>query len=109
MKEYGKVNRAFWTGLEVQDLNYLIARYLGKKNVDGVIISNIESNSPAERANLEIGDIITEVNDIKIHNTKDIWDVIENLDVKGGDVLKLKIFRNQKYITVEIKLEKIQD
>lgn len=109
LRKYGKVNRSFWTGLEVQDLNYLIARYLGKQNVDGVIISNIESNSPADKANLQIGDIIVEVNGIKIHSTKDIWDVIENMDVKGGDILRLKIFRNQKYIIVEIRLEKIPD
>ncbi len=109
LKKYGKVNRSFWTGLEVQDLNYLIARYLGKKDVSGVIISDIESNSPAEKAHLQIGDIIVEVNDVKIKNTKDIWDVIENMDARGGDMLKLKIFRNQKYMDVTIRLEKIPE
>ncbi|MFX0138634.1 MAG: S1C family serine protease [Candidatus Hodarchaeota archaeon] len=107
LREYGEVNRSFWTGLEVEDLNPLIARYLSKKNTKGVIISNIEPNSPAEKANLEVGDIITEVNDTIIRNTRDIWNIIENLDIRGGDMLKLKIFRNQEYITVKIRLEKL--
>jgi len=107
LKEYGEVNRSFWTGLEVEDLNPLITRYLGKKNSEGVIISNIEPNSPAEKANLNVGDIIVEVNDNKIRNTRAIWNVIENLDIKGGDFLKFKIFRSQKYITIKIKLEKL--
>ncbi len=107
LKEYGAVNRSFWTGLEVEDLNPLIARYLGKKDRLGVIISNIEPNSPAEKASLKIGDIIVEVNDNKIQNTRDIWSVIENMDIKGGDELKLKIFRDQKYVIVKIQLEKL--
>ncbi|MBD3289944.1 trypsin-like serine protease [candidate division KSB1 bacterium] len=107
LKEHGAVNRSFWTGLEVEDLNPLIARYLGKKDRMGVIISNIEPNSPAEKANLQVGDIIVEVNDNKIRNTRDIWSVIENMDIKGGDELKLKIFRDQKLITVRIRLEKL--
>ncbi|MBN2013048.1 trypsin-like peptidase domain-containing protein [candidate division KSB1 bacterium] len=109
LKKFGKVNRSFWTGLEVQELNYLIARYLGKKDVNGVIISDIEQNSPAGKANLQVGDIIVEVNDTKISSTKDIWNIIENMDAKGGDVLKLKIFRNQNYMTVNIQLEKIPE
>ena len=50
-----------------------------------------------------------EVNDEKIRNTTDIWDVIENIDAKSGDTLKLKIFRNQKYMIVRIKLEQYPD
>ena len=107
LKEYGAVNRSFWTGLEVEDLNPLIARYLGKNDRLGVIISNIEPNSPAEKAHLKVGDIIVEVNDNKISNTRDIWSIIENMDIKGGDNLKLKIFRDQKYINVKIQLEKL--
>jgi len=107
LKEHGEVNRSFWTGLEVEDINPLIARYLGKKTKDGVIISNIETNSPAEKARLQVGDIIVEVNDTKIRSTKDIWNVIENMDARGGDILNLKIFRDQQYIEVEIRLEKL--
>lgn len=107
LKQFGEVNRAFWTGLEVDDLNYLIARYLGKKDLEGVIVSNIEPNSPASRTNLEIGDVIVEVNGVKVRNTRSIQDVIDNLDVKGGDVLTLKIYRNRKFIKVKITLEQL--
>jgi serine protease Do len=107
LKEHGEVNRSFWTGLEVEDLTPMMARYLRLRDSDGVIISNIEPNSPAERANLKLGDIIIEVNEIKIRNTRSIWNIIESRDVKGGDVLKLKIFRDQKDIEVEIRLEKL--
>lgn len=107
LKEHGKVNRSFWTGLEVEDITPMMARYLGRRHSDGVIVSNVEPNSPAAKANLQVGDIIIEVNDIKIRDTRSIWNIIESIDVKGGDILKLKLFRNQKYITVEIRLEKL--
>jgi serine protease Do len=106
LKEYGKVNRSFRTGLEVQDLTRMIARYLGKDDLNGVIISEIENNSPAERAGLAVGDVIVEVNDTVITDTEEIWNIIENMDLKSGDMLKLKIFRNRKYFMANLKLEK---
>jgi len=109
LKTFGEVNRSFWTGLEVEDLNSLIARYFGKTDTDGVIVSNIEPNSPAAKTKLKVGDIIIAVDDNKIHNTKDLRELIESLDYRGGDVLNLKVFREKKIISVSIKLEKLPD
>lgn len=107
LKQYGKVDRSFWTGLEVEDLNSLIARYFGKTDTDGVIVSNIVPNSPASQTNLKVGDIIIAIDDMKIKNTKDLRELIESLDYKGGDVLNLKVFRDKKIIDVKIQLGKL--
>ncbi|MBN1155251.1 trypsin-like peptidase domain-containing protein [candidate division KSB1 bacterium] len=107
LRQYGKVDRAFWTGLEVEDLNSLIARYFGKTDTDGVIVSNIEANSPAAQTNLKVGDIIIEVEDNKIKNTRDLRELIESLDYKSGDELRLKVFRDKRVIDVTIQLGKL--
>ncbi len=108
LREYGGVNRRFKTGLEVENLTYTLARYFGLKNTDGVIISNVESKSPAERAGLKVGDIIIEINEYPIQNTRDIWKVLDDLDAKGGDVLTLKVFRRNKSIKVLLRLEELR-
>lgn len=108
LREYGRVNRRFRTGLEIEDVTYTLARYLGLRTTDGVIISDVESNSPASRAGFKIGDVIVEINDQTIQNKKDVWEVIDNLDAKGGDILNLKIIRKNKYLKIPLRLEEIR-
>jgi len=108
LRLYGKVNRRFRTGLEIDNLTYRLARYFGLNSTDGVIISNVESNSPAEQAGLKIGDIIVEINEYPIRDTENIWQVIDDLDAKGGDILTLKIIRNRKYLKISLRLEEIR-
>ncbi len=108
LREYGKVNRRFRTGLEMEDLTYSLARYLGLRSTDGVIVSSVESKSPASRAGFKIGDVIVEINDQIIRNKEDIWAVIDNSDAKGGDVLDLKVIRKNKYLKLSLRLEEIK-
>jgi len=108
LREYGRVNRRFRTGLEIEDVTYTLARYLGLRTTDGVIISDVESNSPASRAGFKIGDVVVEINDQTIQNKLDVWEVIDNLDAKGGDILNLKIIRKNKYLKIPLRLEEIK-
>ncbi len=108
LRQYGGVNRRFWTGLEVENLNYSLARYLGLNSTKGVIISNIEARSPAARAQLQVGDVIIGIDDHVIQNTRDIWRVIEDTDAKGGDVLVLKIIRKGKSMNIPLQLEELK-
>lgn len=108
LRQYGKVNRRFRTGLEIDNLTYRLARYFGLNSTDGVIISSVESDSPAEQAGLKIGDIIVEINDYPIRDTEDIWQVIDDLDAKGGDILTLKVIRNRRYLKISLRLEEIR-
>jgi len=108
LREYGRVNRRFRTGLEIEDVTYTLARYLGLRTTDGVIISDVESNSPASRAGFKIGDVVVEINDQTIQNKLDVWEVIDNLDAKGGDILNLKIIRKNKYLNIPLRLEEIK-
>ena len=108
LREYGGVNRKFRTGLEVENLNYSLARYLGLENTNGVIISNIVSGSPSERAQLKIGDVIVDIDGTSIRTTGDIWRIIDNMDAKGGDVLALKVLRRGRYSKVLLRLEELR-
>ncbi|MFQ6113054.1 MAG: S1C family serine protease, partial [bacterium] len=107
LKDYGEVNRRWWSGLEVEDLTPLIARYFGLRTVHGVIVTNVEKNSPAAKVGLEIGDIITEVNDQRIRSVDDIYKIIDEYDLRGGDKLTLKIIRNRKSFKIDLQLEKL--
>ncbi len=105
LKEHGEVNRRFRTGLQVDDISPIVARYFRLGSTRGVIVTDIEKNSSAARAGLEVRDIILEVNGKKIGDERDIWSVIENSDLRGGDKLNFKVLRDQQILNISMKLE----
>jgi len=104
LKLSGKVDRSFWTGLEVQSLNPSIAKYYGLTKTEGVIITEVVKRSPGQKAGLQIGDIIFEINGSRVSNDESVFDQLK--DAKAGDILKLKIQRNDKTLDMDLKLEK---
>ncbi len=73
----------------------------------GAAVKEIVEDSPAQKAGLEINDIITEVNGKEIKSSSDLSDTVKGASV--GDVLKLKVYRQGKTIDVDITVsEKIQ-
>ncbi len=109
LKRHGRVDRSFRTGIEVDDLSPLVARYLGLRSTRGAIITNIARGSSAERAGLKVGDVILEVDGKPIADRRDIFRIIEDLDVRGGDVLEFTIYRDGKLYKIPVKLEKINE
>ncbi len=64
---FGQVRRGS-LGVEVQDITADLARAFNLDKNGGVIITDVEPDSPADSAGLQAGDIITKLNGIKIQN-----------------------------------------
>jgi len=67
----------------------------------------IEENSPAEKADLQEGDIILELNGQKIDLRHQLASIIRQYDV--GDVITLKVLRGDKTFDIEVILGKYPD
>ena len=104
LKKSGKIERDYWTGIDVNPVDDRIARYFGMDKPEGVIISNIAKGSPGEEGGFKVGDIIVEVNNEMIANQDDISAVFSQ--GKVGDVFQLKILRDKKYLILSLKLER---
>ena len=96
---YGKI-RQVWLGFQGQEIGTLMARSLERSTTDGVIITYVESGSPAEEAGLQRGDIIVEMDGIPVKSANDANAKINSLRV--GDRLQVKIERNGRTTTVEV-------
>ena len=106
LKRKGKVDRKFWTGMEIKPVDVQIARYFGLKQAQGVIVSDVAKSSPADRAGVQIADIIVEINGERITDDSRLLDIMQ--DSRAGDLWKMKIYRDKKIIAINLKLEKLQ-
>ena len=104
LRNNGKIERRFWTGLDIQPIDARVARYFGLEKAEGVIVSDVKRASPAERAGFKVGDIIIEINGEKIITDDNVQSVVG--DARTGDMLKVRVYREKKYLTLDLKLEK---
>ncbi len=89
-----------WLGIEAHEINPDIARALGLKSTDGVVITGIARNSPAHRAGLQPGDVIRAIDGKKIATGSDALVVISSR--RPGSKLNLSVVRDGKETTVEV-------
>jgi len=107
LKKFGKVDRNFWTGLRIQNVDKGIAEYFGLKRNYGVLVKEIIRNSPADKSNFQVYDIITDINNIKVDNSNTLIGLLQ--DYKTGDAVSLGVIRDGKRIVKKMKLERQND
>ena len=107
LKQYGKIERNFITGLHVQSIDKTMQKLLKIGNKTGVIITNIDSDSSGENAGLLIGDVILKVNNNVIQDISDILKIINEGLHKVGDFITLDIFRNGEDKSIQLELKGI--
>ncbi len=88
-------------GAQVQELTPDLAAYFGAK--DGVLVASVTADSPASRAGLRAGDVITAVNGSAVTSSADLLRRVRT----AGDSqeLTLGIVRDRKESSVAVKLD----
>ena len=104
IKQKGGVNRNYWLGFRVQDLNPVITKALGLKTKDGVIITQVDPGSSAAKAGLATEDVIIRVNDHRVTDSESLISILSDTDLQVGDKLDLVILRNKEEKNIEMKL-----
>jgi len=105
LKEFGKVERNYNTGIHVQSVDRFIKRYLRLPTEEGVLIRDVEKRSSGERAGLRIGDVILRVNNRKVNAANDIIRIIDEGFLKVGDSVHLSLWREGGSINTIMQLE----
>ena len=101
--EKGSVSRA-WLGISFRPVTANIADSLGLKKVDGVIITGLQTGSPADKGGLKVGDVILSANGKKITKKIRLPMIIAHAPI--GKRIKLNVIRNGKAKELKILLVK---
>lgn len=100
--KHGKI-RSFYTGISVQDVDALIAQNLKLKNPHGVIINNLDKNSPGKRAGLKVGDVVVKVDDYEVEDATGITEVFYQFF--PGDTVEITLLRGGNEKRLPLVLE----
>ena len=100
--EHGEVKRGR-LGFSAQDLTPELAQAFGISRNKGVVVSRVESDSPADKADLQVGDVIVAVNNREVASSAQVRNEIGLLRI-GGRV-KIEILRNGKERTLTATVE----
>ena len=100
----GRVRRSY-IGLGGQNvsLNRRIVRFFNLPAETGILVQSIDNNSPAKRAGLSEGDIITFFEDHPIKGIDDLHRLLT--DEKVGFNSKITVIRNSECLTLNITPE----
>lgn len=99
--EKGKIVRA-WLGIYYQDVDEKAAAYLELPLAEGVIITEVVKNSPADKMGLKKYDVIREINDQKIKNGEMVREIFQK--AKVNDPVTIKVYREGKIKILKGKL-----
>ncbi|HPQ13646.1 MAG TPA: Do family serine endopeptidase, partial [Bryobacteraceae bacterium] len=99
--QHGKVTRAYM-GVLPQEVTPAIAEAFGLQQAGGVLVGNVEPNSPAARAGIQRGDILLSM------NSKPITDFgqfrIDVGSMKPGSTVRFIVFRNGTQQQIDVTL-----
>ena len=104
LKTSGSIDRSFTTGLVVQPITRSMIRHLDIPFRDGVIVVHVDKNSPAQKAGISIGDIIVTAANKKVNSPSDIRNIIAEKDLRSGDKIKFRIYRENEYLNIKLRL-----
>ncbi len=93
-------------GITTQNLTDQLANYFGVSGRDGLLITSVAENSPASKAGLRAGDVVTEVDGTRLKNQSELARALNRKD--EGDV-SLTVVRDRKTRTFKVTPDRTQN
>jgi len=101
LRTQGKVVRG-WLGVQPADMTEQIARQLGLRNVQGVLVVSVVPDSPAAKAGIQAGDVITKWNGRRLDNRVEL--VLQVGREKVGSQVKVQVIRENRPLELTVKI-----
>jgi serine protease Do len=98
---YGEVRRPF-LGVALSDVTPVDAQVYDLPSVDGAEVVHVQDGSPADRAGIELGDVIVGVGDRAVHTVSDLQAALAALEPES--TVPVHVIRYGKRVTPSVKL-----
>lgn len=106
LKTAGRVKRG-WLGVLIQDVTLDLAESFGMKQPRGALVAKVLPDSPAQKAGIQVGDVIIEFNNEDIRNSAALPPIVGSSKV--GLQLPVTVIRNGREKSLKVKLDELPE
>jgi serine protease Do len=101
LKDSGKVTRG-WLGVVIQNVDENLAKSFGLNRAEGILVSEVQPESPAAQGGIKQGDVILQLNGAKLTDVADLRNRVALL--RPDAIATLDIIRDGKEKTIKIDI-----
>lgn len=101
LKEKGQVDRGY-LGITIGDLDAAAAEAFGLQPGSGILIQQVQPDTPAAQAGLQHGDVVVKVDDRDVTNTRDFIDYVSRREPGTG--VRLELLREGERVEKTVEL-----
>jgi len=106
LRETGQVARGY-LGVLIQDVDRDLAESFGMAQPHGALVSRVMADSPADKAGLQVGDVIIAFNDNRLLNSSQLPPLVGTTRVDSD--AQLTVLRDGREITLPIRVGRLPD
>ena len=101
--ENGQVTGKAYLAIKAGTMTEQMAAQYNIDITEGVFVYSTESGGAGEKAGLQLGDVITKLNDTAITSMTDL--TMAKKSYKAGDTVTLTVYRSGEYITLDLTFD----
>lgn len=106
LKDKGYATRG-WLGVSIQNVDQSLAETFGLDKPTGALVAQVVSNSPAEKADFQSGDIILSFNGKDVNYSSALPPLVGS--VTPGSTVDAIVLRNGKRTTLPVTIEPLEE
>lgn len=91
-----------YIGVYLETINKELLAFFGVKEENGLLVTSLTKDGPAEKAGFKVGDVIVRVEGKTVKQVSDLSEIIQ--DKKKGDKVKLELVRDKKPMSLEVEV-----
>ena len=91
-------------GIDAEDLSGQLGTFFGAPDGEGILVREVNSGSPAEKAGLKAGDVITSLNGERIRTIGELREKLAAKRDEKGTTAKLGVLRNKSAVSLTVEL-----
>ncbi|MGE5301529.1 MAG: DegQ family serine endoprotease [Acidobacteriota bacterium] len=104
LEQKGKVTRG-WLGVTIQELTPELSQEFGLENGEGALVGDVAKGSPADKAGIKRGDIISEYNGKKVKDVGNLRNMVAQSRV--GAAVRIAILRGKKEYSFQVVIAEL--
>ncbi|MBN2321948.1 MAG: DegQ family serine endoprotease [Acidobacteria bacterium] len=106
LEEKGSVTRG-WLGVSIQAITPALEKSFGLDNKEGVLVANVSQGSPADKAGIERGDVITRFDGKEVAGPNELSRIVASTPV--GKTVDLTLVRDGKAVARTVRLGEMEE